>query len=319
MFRNIFILITLYLLGGQTLMAQVMDKKELTPEEQRVILHKGTEKPFSGQYYKFNGKGTYVCKQCGAPLFRSTDKFDAGCGWPSFDDAIPGAVKRQLDADGRRTEIVCARCGGHLGHVFMGEGFTPKNTRHCVNSISMRFIPEGSESTASDQPSATVAKPKTETAIYAGGCFWGVEYMMEKIPGVLSVEAGYTGGHTKNPTYEEVCSHMTGHAEAVRVVFDPAVVSYETLTKLFLEIHDPTQTDGQGPDKGDQYRSEIFYASPQQQETAQMLINQLKAKGYRVVTRLTPATTFWPAEDYHQNYYNRKGLLPYCHKYTKRF
>ncbi len=280
--------------------------KELTNEEKRVILNKGTELPFSGKYYNFHERGTYVCKQCGAPLYFSEAKFDSGCGWPSFDEEISGAVRRLPDVDGRRTEIVCAKCGGHLGHVFTGEGFTPKDTRHCVNSISMDFVPEDKQE-------------ETEVAIFAGGCFWGVEHLMQQQPGILSIEVGYIGGSTENPTYREVCSHTTGHAEAVRIVFDPKKVSYTTLAKLFFEIHDPTQSDGQGPDLGDQYRSEIFYTTSRQKEIAEELIGQLQGKGCQVVTRVTPATVFWKAEEYHQNYYNKTGKAPYCHRYTPRF
>ena len=288
-----------------------MQKKELTDAERRVIIDKGTEMPFSGAYWNNRRQGTYLCRQCGAPLYRSEDKFDSGCGWPSFDDAIPGAVLSTPDADGVRTEITCARCGGHLGHVFTGEKLTPKNTRHCVNSLSMEFIPADRE-----QPAADV---RYDTALFAGGCFWGVEYYMRQVPGVISVESGYTGGTVPNPSYEEVCTGRTGHAEAVRVTFDPSETNFETLARLFFEIHDPEQVNRQGPDRGEQYRSEIFYNSEEQRRTAEHLIDQLVAKGYDVATRLTPAGPFWKAEDYHQEYYLRKGTTPYCHKYTRRF
>ena len=158
-----------------------------------------------------------------------------------------------------------------------------------------------------------------QTAIFAGGCFWGVEHLMKDFPGIVEILPGYVGGTVENPTYEQVRSHTTGHAEAVRIIFDPAQVSYETLAKGFFEIHDPTQTDGQGPDLGPQYRSEIFYTTPEQKQIAEDLINQLKAKGLLVVTRVTPAGTFWPAEEYHRRYYQRKGTEPYCHRRVKRF
>ncbi len=306
--RLIILTIAIFITIFQTINAQKMNK--LTPEEERVILHKGTERAFTGKYYNHKEDGVYTCKQCGAQLYNSTDKFDSGCGWPSFDDEIEGAVKRSVDADGRRTEITCAKCGGHLGHVFEGEGFTPKNTRHCVNSISLDFA---------NKADNEKKKEKTETAIFAGGCFWGVEHLMKSIPGVLSVESGYIGGKTSNPTYQEVCTNNTGHAEAVRIVFDPSKVSYETLAKNFFEIHDPEQVDGQGADIGNQYRSEVFYTTQEQKEVTQKLIKLLEEKGYKIATKLTPATQFWKAEEYHQDYYNKTGKQPYCHRHVKRF
>lgn len=281
--------------------------KPLSEEESRVILHKGTEPPFSGKYCRHKAKGTYVCRQCGAPLFKSEDKFDSGCGWPSFDAEIAGAVRRVPDADGERTEIVCAKCGGHLGHVFEGERLTAKNTRHCVNSVSLAFRPEEESS------------KRLETAVFAGGCFWGVEHLMKDFPGVISVEPGYTGGTVEHPSYEEVCTGKTGHAEAVRVVFDPEQVSFQTLAKGFFEIHDPTQENGQGPDIGPQYRSEIFYTTPDQKQIAEQLVEELRQKGCPVVTRVTRAGVFWPAEEYHRRYYEKTGKQPYCHRRVKRF
>jgi peptide methionine sulfoxide reductase msrA/msrB len=297
---------------------------KLTPEEERVIIHKGTEMPFTGEFYKHKAAGTYTCRQCGAALYRSSDKFDSGCGWPSFDDEIKGAVKRTTDADGWRTEITCANCGGHLGHVFEGEGFTAKNTRHCVNSISLKFVPAGGEGgvtmmKASASEKATMPKVTTETAYFAGGCFWGVEHLLQSQPGVITARSGYMGGHTENPSYKDVCYKGTGHAEAVEVVFDPTKTDYETLAKYFFEIHDPTQVNRQGPDVGDQYRSAVFYTSDAQKATTEKLIGILKDKGYKVVTQVIKADTFWPAEQYHQDYYETNGKEPYCHFWTKKF
>jgi peptide methionine sulfoxide reductase msrA/msrB len=142
---------------------------------------------------------------------------------------------------------------------------------------------------------------------------------MKKIPGVVKVRSGYTGGPVTEPTYEEVCSGLTGHAEAVEIIFDPEQVRYETIIKTFFEIHDPTQLNRQGPDIGEQYRSEIFYLSAAQQTVAKRLIEQLRDTGIQVATKLTPATSFYPAEEYHQNYYEKTGKLPYCHQRVKRF
>jgi len=276
---------------------------KLTSEEENVIINKGTEIPYSGIYYKTKEEGVYICKRCNAPLYRSENKFDAGCGWPSFDEEIKGAVKRIPDADGMRIEIVCSNCGAHLGHIFTGEELTNKNIRHCVNSISLIFKPTGIN----------------DSAIFAGGCFWGVEYYMKKHKGVISATSGYIGGHVDNPTYKQVCTGTTGHAEAVKIVFNTKETTYEELAKLFFEIHDFEQVNRQGPDVGLQYRSAIFYLNDEQKKTARKLIDILKAKSYKVATTLEKANTFWKAEDYHQNYYMNTGGQPYCHGYKKVF
>lgn len=271
-----------------------------------IIKNKNTEYPFSGIYNDFKNKGTYLCRQCGLALYRSTAKFNSSCGWPSFDKEIENNIKKTPDPDGVRTEILCGRCDAHLGHIFIGEGFTPLNIRHCVNSLSLDFVEDN-------------FVLDSREAIFAAGCFWGVEFYFKKIEGVLKVESGYTGGSLDNPSYEEICQGTTGHYEAVRVVFDESKVSYKTLAKYFFEIHDPTQSNGQGPDLGDQYLSAIFYYSDTQKEISSELISILENRGYNVATKILPVSTFWPAENYHQGYYEKTNKMPYCHQYKKLF
>ena len=278
---------------------------KLTQAEENVIANKATEHPFSGEYLNNTKEGTYVCKRCDAPLYNSSDKFDADCGWPSFDDEIKGSVKRVTDADGRRTEIICNNCGAHLGHVFLGESFTKKNTRHCVNSISLKFIPKKDKS--------------LEKVYFASGCFWGTEYFFMKAPGVVSTSVGFMGGNKKNPTYKEVSQQNTGHIETTEVVFDPSITTYGDMVRLFFETHDFTQTNGQGPDIGSQYLSRIFYKDDQEKRIAEKYVAILAEKGYKVATMLKPASDYWKAEDYHQQYYKHKGSTPYCHVYSKIF
>ncbi|MBM5782700.1 MAG: bifunctional methionine sulfoxide reductase B/A protein [Pelagibacterales bacterium] len=280
--------------------------KKLTPFEEQVIIHKATEAPFSGEFYENNRVGKYFCKRCGFELFSTKDQFHSGCGWPSFDDEIGDSVKKILDADGRRTEILCKNCDGHLGHIFHGEGFTTKDTRYCVNSISLEFIEEE-------------MKKSYEKAYFAAGCFWGVEYYFSREKGVISAISGYMGGKTENPSYEEVCAKNTGHLEVVEVVFDKNITDFETLARLFFEIHDPEQENGQGPDLGEQYVSAIFCLNNEQKKIAQNLIEILEKKGLKVATKLLPMAKFWNAELYHQSYYTRNGKTPYCHKRVQKF
>jgi len=308
--RVLILIITLLfitIMNEDTFSQEKLKYYDLTKSESYVINNKGTESPFTGKFTKNKEKGTYLCKKCGSALYHSTDKFESDCGWPSFDDEIKGAVNRFPDSDGMRTEITCASCGAHLGQVFTGERLTDKNIRHCVNSVSLDFVP------------ALLEPGRYGIAVFAGGCFWGVEYFLQKSPGVVSVTSGYTGGSVKNPTYREVCTGNTGHAEAVKIVYDPVKISYEKLLKFFLEIHDPTQEGRQGPDIGEQYRSEIFYLNEDQKVVAEKNLKILKDKGLKIATAVTKASEFYNAENYHQDYYFNNGKLPYCHGYTKRF
>jgi peptide methionine sulfoxide reductase msrA/msrB len=279
--------------------------KSFTDLEKNVLFYKDTERPFTGIYTNHFEEGIYACKNCDAPLYHSSHKFDSSCGWPAFDDEIKGAIKKIPDADGRRTEIACANCDAHLGHIFTGEGATAKNLRHCVNSVSMHFVSEND--------------PSLEVAIVGAGCFWGVEYWFKKLKGVLGVRVGYTGGKTNNPTYREICRGDTGHLEALKVVFDPKIVSYEEVIKYFFEIHDFSQTDGQGNDVGSQYLSAIFTRDYNQAQIAHGVINLLESKVKKVATKILPESHFYNAEDYHQDYYTKTGKVPYCHFYHKIF
>ena len=278
----------------------------LTPEVKEIVVNKGTEYCYSGIYDNFITDGTYLCRNCGLALFSSKDKFHSDSGWPSFDREIKNNINKVTDLDQVRTELLCSRCNAHLGHIFYGEGHTELNTRYCINSLALEFVPYKNV-------------VDTEEAIVAAGCFWGVEHLFKKLKGVLKTEAGYTGGFVKNPNYELVCKTSTGHVEAVRVIYDPSIIEYPKIIQYFFEIHDFTQNNGQGGDIGEQYLSKIFYFNNDQYMHATNIINLLKSKGYRVATYLEPVKTFWAAECYHQEYYDKSGGQPYCHTWQKIF
>jgi len=271
---------------------------KLTPEEERVIVRKGTELPFIGKYYLHSAPGTYACRRCGAPLYRSEDKFHSACGWPSFDAEIPCAVRRVPDPDGRRVEIQCAKCGAHLRHVFEGERITQKNVRHCVNSISLTFIP---------------AKQELSTIVLGGGCFWCTEAVFSRMKGVKKVTPGYAGGKTKDPTYEDVCTGKTGHAEVVEVEHDARLAPIEKLLDIFFATHDPTSLNRQGNDIGSQYRSAILYTADAQKKSVAAFIKKIQPHYDKpIVTEVKKLDKFYPAEEYHRRYYEKNPFHPYC-------
>ena len=314
-------------------------KKRLTPEQFRIARSAGTERPFCSGFLNNKGTGVYACVGCNLPLFKSDTKFESGTGWPSFFQPIAKeniAEKTDVSHGMTRVEVNCARCDSHLGHVFE-DGPLPTGLRFCINGEVLKFIPTAElKSIAEKIPTtkpATAARTGSASraeAVFAGGCFWCVEAVFEELDGVIEAVSGYAGGSKESANYEAVSSGTTLHAEAVKIVYDPAKISYDKLLEVHFATHDPTTLNRQGNDVGPQYRSAIFYASDQEKELAKAFIADLaESKAFKgpIVTTLEPLTAFYDAEKYHQNYacqnlnqgYIRGIALPKVQKVREKY
>ena len=296
-------------------------KKRLTREQFEVTCNEATEPPFKNAYWNHKEPGIYVDIISGEPLFSSLDKFDSGTGWPSFTKPLEKEnVTEHSDKKlfMKRTEVRSKHGKSHLGHVF-DDGPGPSGLRYCINSASLKFIPVSSldkEGYGQYKKLFQSAVSGTHKAILAGGCFWGVEELIRKLPGVTKTIVGYTGGLSKNPTYEDVKKGKSGHAEAIEVEFDPKKISYEQILEYFFRLHDPTTLNRQGNDVGTQYRSAIFYADEDQKKIAEKVRAKVDASGKwksKVVTEVVAASEFYPAEDFHQDYLQKNPNGYTCH------